>query len=162
MEVDFEIRKLQTSDDEPMAKIIRSSLREFKADKPGTVYYDLSTDHLTALFETKGRYFVAVENGILLGGAGIFPTSGLPDDTVELVKMYLVPHARGAGLGKRLINRCIETAVNQGFKYIYLETMPELSRAVQTYEKLGFERLISPLGVSGHHSCEIWMRLTIS
>jgi len=156
--MDLEIRKIEAGDDSGLAAIIRQTLKEFKADKPGTVYYDESTDHLSDLFmEENSVYYVAFLNGNLVGGAGIYPTQGLPPDTLELVKMYLLPEARGLGLGKKLILKCIETAKGNGFKRIYLETMAELEKAVSTYVRLGFETLNAPLGNSGHHSCEIWM-----
>ncbi|MCF2446430.1 GNAT family N-acetyltransferase [Dyadobacter sp. CY345] len=154
----IEITEIDQNDNFELALIIRNTLKEFNADKPGTVYYDESTDHLSDLFMVKNsKYFVAKSDGKLLGGAGIFPTDGLPDDTLELVKMYLIPEARGIGLGKTLIEKCIAEAKNQGFSRIYLETMPELDKAVKAYERLGFTLLKNPLGNSGHHSCELWM-----
>lgn len=156
--MDFHIREIKEDDNKELATIIRSTLKEFKADKPGTVYYDQSTDRLSELFKIENsHYFVAESKGRLLGGAGIYPTDGLPEDTLELVKMYLIPEARGLGLGRTLIEKCIEEAKKMGFTRIYLETMPELDKAVRTYERLGFELLASPLGNSGHHSCELWM-----
>ena len=156
--MNFDIREIEPGDNAGLATIIRQTLKEFKADKPGTVYFDESTDHLSDLFQTENsKYFVASAGDKLLGGAGIFPTKGLPEDTLELVKMYLVPEARGYGLGRTLILKCIEQARNRGFKRIYLETMPELDKAVKAYEKLGFVLLDSPLGDSGHHSCDLWM-----
>ena len=152
------IREIQPEDNAELAQVIRKALEEFKANKPGTVYYDKSTDHLSDLFKTENSvYFVALENDILLGGAGIFPTEGLDPDTTELVKMYLKPEARGKGLGRTIILKCIEYAKSKGYKRIYLETMTELDKAVKAYEKLGFELLDHPLGNSGHHSCELWM-----
>ncbi|WP_254560382.1 GNAT family N-acetyltransferase [Dyadobacter diqingensis] len=156
--MDIEIREIQKTDDPELALVIRQTLKEFKADKPGTVYYDASTDHLSELFKVDNSvYFVATRDGKVLGGAGIFPTEGLPADTLELVKMYLLPEARGHGLGKTLILKCIEEARKKGFKRIYLETMAELEKAVKAYGKLGFALLDAPLGNSGHHSCELWM-----
>ncbi len=156
--MNIEIREIQKTDDPELALVIRQTLKEFKADKPGTVYYDASTDHLSELFTVDNSvYFVATQDGKVLGGAGIFPTEGLPEDTLELVKMYLLPEARGHGLGKTLILKCIDEARKKGFKRIYLETMAELKKAVKAYEKLGFSLLDTPLGNSGHHSCELWM-----
>jgi len=161
--MNIEIRTIKEQDNKELAGIIRQTLKEFKADKPGTVYYDEATDHLSDLFTAdKSAYYVAFVDGSLVGGAGIYPTEGLPDDTLELVKMYLLPEARGLGLGKKLILKCIETAVQTGYKKIYLETMAELDKAVETYIRLGFSRLEGPLGNSGHHSCEIWMIKDIS
>ena len=44
------IRKIQADDNAAIAKIIRDSLLEFGAAKPGTVYFDKSTDHLSEVF----------------------------------------------------------------------------------------------------------------
>ncbi len=153
------IRPIQPGDNVAMANIIRRSLEEFGANKPGTVYYDESTDHLFELFQSTPRsaYFIAEKDGVLLGGAGIFPTEALPAGTCELVKMYLSPSARGMGLGRKMISRCLEEAVALGFTSVYLETMPELKKAVSVYEKFGFEYLTAPMGNSGHNGCDIWM-----
>jgi putative acetyltransferase len=72
------------------------TLAEFGANHPGTVYYDPTTDALYELFQKNGSiYYVAELNGELIGGAGIYPSDGLPAGTCELVKMYLLPQARG-------------------------------------------------------------------
>ena len=142
-----------------IAKIIRAGLEEFKANKPGTVYFDASTDSLFELFaaNTKSKYFIALINDKVVGGAGIYPTEGLPKDTCELVKMYLDKSVRGLGLGKKMIDHCISAAKQDGFSKMYLETLPELNKAVKVYEALGFSYLQQPLGNSGHTGCNIWM-----
>jgi len=67
-------RTIQPADNAALAIIIRNALEEFKANKPGTVYFDPTTDNLSAVFTTPGSiYFVAEENGALLGGSGIYP-----------------------------------------------------------------------------------------
>lgn len=153
------IRGIQPSDNTAMATIIRDSLREFGADKPGTVYYDESTDHLFELFrDTPGStYFIAAINDAVVGGAGVFPTEGLPAGTCELVKMYLRSDVRGKGLGGKMIEQCLQAAVQMGYTSVYLETMPELKKAVTVYEKFGFNYLDAPLGNSGHTGCDLWM-----
>ena len=84
----IEIRTIQPSDNGPLAEIIRSTLTEFGANHPGTVYYDSATDALCELFtKAKSSYFVAEADGQIVGGGGIFPTEGLPAETCELVKM---------------------------------------------------------------------------
>ncbi len=157
------IRPIEPRDNSAIATIIRSSLEEFGANKPGTVYYDASTDHLFELFsETKGSFYLVAENkGIVLGGAGIYPTQDLPEGTCELVKMYLNRDARGLGLGRKMISQCIDMAAALGYHQIYLETMPELKKAVSVYEKFGFTYLKSPMGNSGHNGCDIWMLKSI-
>lgn len=153
------IRPIQPNDNPAIAHIIRSVLEEFGANKPGTVYFDAETDHLFELFsQTSGSFYqVATQHGQLLGGAGIFPTPNLPAGTCELVKMYLVAHARGKGVGRNLIEQAFALAREMGYQSIYLETMPELKKAIYIYEKMGFQYLDGPMGNSGHCGCDIWM-----
>ena len=156
---DVLIRNIEKKDNAALARVIRNTLEEFGANHPGTVYYDESTDHLHEVFSGNpgAVYFIAEAYGEVVGGAGIFPTNGLPVDTCELVKMYLLPEVRGIGLGSRLIENCISYARQQGYKKIYLESMPELAKALKTYEKFGFVYLDGPMGNTGHFGCEKWM-----
>ena len=152
------IRNIQPADNASLAKIVRDTLAEFGANHPGTVYYDSTTDALYELFQKQGSaYFVAEINTEIVGGGGIYPTDGLPADTCELVKMYLLPKARGTGLGRTLIEKSIAFARETGYKNIYLETMPELKQAQKVYAKFGFEYLKGPMGNSGHTGCSLWM-----
>lgn len=158
MKNEFTIREIKKTDNRALASIVRNCLTEFNAAKPGTVFYDKTTDHLYEVFqEERSRYFVVEMNGLISGGAGIYPTSGLEDDTCELVKMYLIKEARGIGLGKILLQKCIDEARQQGYTKIYLESMPELKLAIPMYEKFGFTFLKGPKGNSGHTGCDVWM-----
>ena len=160
--MDLQVRKIVKEDNVAIAAIIRQTLAEFGANQPGTVYFDPTTDHLFELFQQqKSVYNIATLNGKMVGGGGIYPTEGLPADTCELVKMYLLPEARGIGLGTQMIHRCIEQAKENGFRKIYLETMNELKPALKVYERLGFTYLDGPMGNSGHFGCPLWMLKTI-
>ena len=155
---DLIIRTIALQDNEAIAKVIRAALTEFGANKPGTVFFDPTTDHLFELFKAPGSvYYVAEQNGNILGGCGIFPTEALPEKTCELVKLYLDKNARGTGLGKKLLLKAMDWAKVNGYDQVYLESMPELSKAVSIYEKVGFEKLNQALGNSGHCGCDIWM-----
>ena len=152
------IRPISIADNPLIATIIRSCLTEFGANKPGTVYYDKTTDHLFELFQKNGAaYFIAEQDGQVVGGGGIFPSPGLPAGTCELVKMYLIPDARGTGIGATLMNNCMSKAKELGFDSIYIETLPELKKAISVYEKFGFNYLDKPLGNTGHFGCSVWM-----
>jgi putative acetyltransferase len=155
---DITIRPIVLDHNTAIAKVIRDTLAEFGANHPGTVYYDPTTDHLFEMFQTPGSFYQVAElNGQVVGGGGIFPSSGLPADTCELVKMYLLPQVRGIGLGKKLISDCLLTAQKLGYKNVYLETMPELKDALNTYAKFGFNYLNGPMGNTGHFGCALWM-----
>ena len=152
------IRQIKPSDNAALAAIIKGTLAEFGANRPGTVYFDESTETLFEVFRmNRSIYYVAEVNGTIVGGGGIYPTDGLDPDTCELVKMYLLPQARGLGLGKTLIEKCLAFAKETGYKKVYLETMPELKQALSVYAKFGFAYLKAPMGNSGHTGCELWM-----
>jgi putative acetyltransferase len=155
---EFIIREIVPGDNDAIAKIIRASLEDFNAVKKGTVYFDESTDHLYEVFRAeRSCYFIVTMQGEVVAGAGIFPTEGLPSTTCELVKMYVTSIARGQGLGKILLQRCIDEAKNKGFKKMYIETLPELTTAIEMYKKHGFNFIPCSLGNSGHSGCDLFM-----
>ena len=102
-------------------------------------------------------YWVAEDDNELIGGCGIYPTTGLPEGCAELVKFYLSPQSRGKGIGKKLMEQSFESAAALGYKQLYLESFPELDKAVGIYEKAGFFHLDKRMGNSGHFACTIWM-----
>lgn len=162
MQEAIQIHAIAPEDNRALAQVIRTALAEFGANKPGTVYFDPTTDALYELFRTPGStYFVALRDKHVIGGCGIFPTENLPEGTCELVKLYVENAARGTGTGKRLLEFSLDWAKENGYTQVYLESMPELSKAVSIYEKLGFTRLNNPLGNSGHDGCDIWMLKTL-
>jgi putative acetyltransferase len=107
----MDIRPIESRDNEALANVIRTALAEFGANKPGTVYFDPTTDALFELFRTPGSYYyVATIDEKVVGGCGIFPTENLPDGTCELVKLYVAKEARGTGLGKQLMEQSMSWA----------------------------------------------------
>jgi putative acetyltransferase len=156
MEIVF--RKIEERDNREIAELIRAVFREFRIDKPGTVYFDPTTDNLFKLFSIAGsEYWIAEEKSIIIGGCGVYPTPGLPKDCAELVKFYLSSSHRGHGIGWKLMERTFESAKKFGYKQLYLESLSELSKAISLYERAGFKNISSPLGNSGHFGCHIWM-----
>jgi len=152
------IRKITSDDNAQMAAIIRNSLLEFNAAKPGTVYFDETTDYLSDVFtKERSAYFVIEVNNEIAAGAGIFPTEGLPENVCELVKMYVSKKYRRNSYGQTLLEKCIEEAKKNGYEKIYLESMPELTNAIAMYEKNGFKKIAGSLGNSGHTGCDVFM-----
>lgn len=151
-------RKIEKKDNREIASLIRTVFREFHIDRPGTVYFDPTTDSLFELFGTPGSvYWIAEEDGRIIGGCGIYPTPGLPEGCAELVKFYMDASKRGRGIGYELMERSFQSARESGYTRIYLESMPELSKAISIYEKAGFKFIPAQLGNSGHFGCTIWM-----
>ncbi|MFA6469337.1 MAG: GNAT family N-acetyltransferase [Bacteroidota bacterium] len=151
-------RHIEQKDNREIADVIRKVFREFKIDMPGTVYTDPTTDNLYTLFRTPGsEYWIAEDNGTIIGGCGIFPTNGLPEGCVELVKFYVAAEYRSKGVGNTLMQKSFESAKALGYTQMYLESFPELNKAVSMYIRNGFSYLPHSLGNSGHFACNIWM-----
>jgi putative acetyltransferase len=152
------LRNIRPEDNSELAELIRTVFREFRIERPGTVYFDPTTDNLFTLFKTPGsEYWIAEENGRMIGSCGIFPTPGLPPGCAELVKLYLLAPWRGKGIGRLLMEKCFESARKLGCSQLYLESLPELDKAVSMYLKAGFRHIPHALGNSGHFGCTIWM-----
>ncbi|HLC83640.1 MAG TPA: GNAT family N-acetyltransferase [Bacteroidia bacterium] len=152
------IRKVKVEDNLPLAKMIREVFEEHNAPKNGTVYSDPTTNNLYKLFQIPDAIlFVAETDNVIEGCCGIYPTEGLEEGYAELVKFYLSKNARGKGIGKELFERSIHSAIEFGYKKLYLESLPQFSKAVNMYEKQGFKKINQPLGKSGHTTCNIWM-----
>ena len=60
-------------------------------------------------------------------------------------------------MGKLLIEKCLAFAKQAGYKKVYLETLPELKKAIHVYEKFNFDYLPGPMGNTGHFGCDVWM-----
>jgi putative acetyltransferase len=151
-------RSIEEKDNQEIADLIRTVFREFNIHKPGTVYFDPTTDNLFGLFRTPGsEYWIAEEDGVIIGGCGVYPTPGLPEGCAELVKFYLSASQRGKGIGWQLMGKTFDSSRKYGYRQLYLESLPELSRAISLYEKAGFRFIDGPMGNSGHFGCKIWM-----
>jgi putative acetyltransferase len=157
------IRKVRKEDNSALAKVIREVFEEHDAPRIGTVYSDPTTDNLYELFRTsRSVLWVAETESAIIGCCGIYPTEGLPENYAELVKFYLSQNARGKGTGKELMDLSIRSAIEFGYKKLYLESLFQFSKAVRIYEKQGFKKLSLPLGKSGHSNCDIWMEKKLS
>lgn len=152
------IREIQKQDNLEIAAIVRNVLMELGAPKVGTAYAD---PYLDTLFEVyaipKAVYFVIEKDGKIIGGGGIMQLDNSEENICELQKMYLLPEGRGLGLGKLLIDNCIEKATEFGFESCYIETMTYMEAAQKLYKKVGFNYLDKQMGNTGHSSCQVWM-----
>ncbi|PSK42198.1 hypothetical protein B9Z65_4112 [Elsinoe australis] len=58
--------------------------------------------------------------------------------TAEMKRLYVVPSARGTGLGKALALAAIRAARDEGYSAVKLDTLREMKAARSMYEGLGF------------------------
>jgi putative acetyltransferase len=151
-------RHVLPGDNPVLASLIRSVFNEHGAPHLGTGYSDPTTDDLYTLFKMpRSVLWVAQSGNLLLGCCGVYPTNGLPGHCAELMKFYVLQHARGTGVGRLLMNKSIQSAKEMGYSQLYIESLPHYAKAVSIYEKQGFTFLNAPMGNSGHNGCTIWM-----
>ena len=130
-----------------MARIVRSILKAYRLDIPGTAYFDTSLDHLSAYYDQPGRcYRVLLRDDTVIGGIGIAEFDDLPG-CCELQKLYLDESARGQGMGYEMIRHMEAQAKALGYDRIYLETHSNLAAAIHEYERSGYREIQRPASV---------------
>jgi putative acetyltransferase len=148
--------------DADIAKVIRQVLIEYGANGAGFAWEDPELDELSKAYaDDNALYLVIIQDGQIVGGGGISPLASGDNDVCELQKMYLLPSARGAGLGKRLLTALLDFARSHDYRQCYLETLASMSAANHLYNKMGFKKLSSPLGCTGHGGCDTWYALPL-
>lgn len=156
------IRRLQQSDVHAILEIIRATRREYRLESRVAALLEPSEYSLFDLYRRRrSAYFVAVEGGEIVGGAGFAPLADGDWATCELQKMYLRPQNRGRGVGRQLLSSCIGAAQAFGFVRRYAETISAMTAALAFYERSGFRRLTGPMGLTGHTHNDCWMMLEI-
>ena len=154
----FKIRQVCKKDNLNLSNVIRDVLTEIGVPKEGTAYSDPELDFMFETYNKKRSiYYVVENNGKICGGAGIAPLNQADYDICELQKMYFLPSIRGIGLGNEMIEKCLDFALYNKFKYCYIETLPYMKAAQKLYLKKGFCYIDGPIGNTGHTSCNVWL-----
>jgi ribosomal protein S18 acetylase RimI-like enzyme len=79
---------------------------------------------------------------ILRGGAAgqVSATARRADGSVMLVSMWVMPSARGRGVGDALVHAVIEWAREQSASHVVLDVVPTNAHAIALYERHSFIR----------------------
>ena len=146
----FSVRAVAGDDNAALAGLLREVMEEFGAAGAGSSIHDPELQDMASTYAAAGSaYFVVEHDGRLVGGGGFGPLAGGAPEVCELRKMYLRPEARGHGLGRTMLARCLETARQNGYQRMYLETRQNMSEARRLYERNGFAPVIQTARTHG-------------
>ncbi len=110
--------------------------REFNLDHTFEGHVAAGLGEFAKQYDPKKDLWVVAENeGRIIGSIAI---NGLPDQTAQLRWFLLDPSARGAGLGKKMLNEALEFCRQHKFKSVCLWTISELKAAAHLYREAGF------------------------
>ena len=94
-------------------------------------------EHLAGEYSAPtGAFLIASEHGAVLGCAGV---RRFADGDGEIKRLYVVPAARGRGIGALLARRIVAEARRLGYARLLLDTLPAMQEAQALYESLGFK-----------------------
>ena len=85
-----------------------------------------------------GRVFMALKDGRAVGCVALLK---MDDGGYEVAKMTVSEGLRGSGLGRMLMQHCIEAGAERGATRLYLETSSRLGPALSLYRAMGFQDL---------------------
>jgi len=151
------IRPVEKKDNAALSALIKTTLIEFGANRPGFAFTDEETNAIFESYQGCGRgYFVAEKSNSIIGGIGYGPLLGAESTDCELRKMYIIKEVRGIGLGDELLH-FIQKEAKKFYQVMYLETLSSMTQAISLYRRHQFEFLKKPKGNTGHFSCDTWM-----
>jgi ribosomal protein S18 acetylase RimI-like enzyme len=136
----FRIDTVAAPDD---VQAVAQLFQGYAASLPVDLAYQDFAAELAALpgkyAEPKGALLLARDRaGAPLGCIALRP---LDEGVCEMKRLFLVPEARGMGLGRALAEAIIVVARDRGYRELRLDTLPSMTSAIALYEGLGFERI---------------------
>lgn len=152
------MRQIQPQDNFAIATVIRTVMAAYDVDPQTTILGDPTLERMYQTYQkAKAVYFVACLNNKIVGGCGIRQLDGSEENICELQRMFLLNEARGQGIGKTLMEYCLQKAKEFAYEKVYLETLSQMKEAQQLYMHFGFEALPEALGNTGHCGCDVKM-----
>jgi len=86
-----------------------------------------------------GLFLARQDDGTVLGCVGLraFGEGGAS----EMKRLYVLPAARGLGVGAALVARVVAAAQEAGYSEMLLDTLPTMTGAIKLYRAAGFENV---------------------
>lgn len=133
----YTLRDWQPCDRHSAATVIAAVLEEYGLgwDPEGADRDVLAVE--ACYLEAGGEFWVIEQNEHIVGTGAYYPIRR-GTNAVEIRKMYLLPTARGQGLGHFLLHQLEAVIAARHYREIWIETVSVLAEAVQLYERNGY------------------------
>jgi len=165
---DFLIRDWQPSDRYSAAEVVRTVLAEYGLGWEANGA-DRDVLQVEACYLATGGEFWVIEHQNKIVGTGAYYPIERGKKAVEIRKMYLLPTARGQGLGKYLLQqlevayrKVSEAIAKRSFQQIWIESASILIEAVKLYESHGYQSATGvemTRGEGASQFCKLALRL---
>jgi GNAT superfamily N-acetyltransferase len=86
----------------------------------------------------KGCLLIGLDHGKPVGCVGCRLFQGT---ICEMKRLYVRPEARGTGIGEALARAIVDEARRLGYESMRLDSLPFMEKAVQLYERIGFQKI---------------------
>ena len=141
MKANLEIRLARLDDAGVIAKVLANSFAEHESLYTAEAFAATTPtgDVIKSRF-AEGATWVAVVEGNIVGTVSV----ASENESLRIRSMAVLPSARGAGIGERLLTEIENFAAAGAYRRLFLETTPFLHRAIRLYEKCGFEQTNEP------------------
>jgi len=132
----FRLREAAADDGAAIRAVVVAVMNEYglSSDLEGN---DADLRDFVASYRDRGGSFrvVVSTEGVIVGCGGLYP---IDNREAEIRRMYLLPEARGVGIGRELLEELICVASERRFERVVLETASVLKEAISLYRRRGF------------------------
>jgi ribosomal protein S18 acetylase RimI-like enzyme len=117
---------------------------------------DALLDHPQKYIDNGSFIFLAHYDDEIVGTVSLSP---LEKNTFEIMKLGVIDGYKGLGIGRKLMQICIDICQKKEVKLITLDTSSKLQNAIKLYEKLGFVHV--EITASYYESADVKMELKL-
>jgi ribosomal protein S18 acetylase RimI-like enzyme len=153
---EFVIRQVRAEDREAVTTELAAYLAHIGEDLDGDgLDHDIA--HWEVEYDGGAGILLVVESeaGEIVGTAAV---RRLDVGVAEIKRMWVRPACQGHGLGRRLMDRCLEEARGLGYRIVRLDSERKMEAALHLYRSSGFTEIPD---YNGNRRAQVWMERTL-